>query len=139
MEGMSRLRGWWLPVAYVVVCVVQANVPLLQTSYWELPVSSLGVVAYWVFYDRVVPLSFDLAAHRWLSTACGFTFFIYLFHEPTLNIVRKLLVLPLGHTSASFALSYLLSPWLFAVLWVFVGLALKRRVPKFYGILTGSR
>lgn len=21
--------------------------------------------------------------------ACGFTFFIYLFHEPTLNIIRK--------------------------------------------------
>lgn len=59
---------------------------------WELlknPIIILGLISVWRLYDIVLGKDFKLSEHRWLATACQFTFFIYLFHEPTLNIVRK--------------------------------------------------
>ena len=64
--------------------------------------------------------------------ACGFTFFIYLFHEPTLNIIRKILIIPFHHSSFGFAFSYLASPWIFAVIWIIIGIGFKRIMPHIY-------
>ena len=136
---LERAAHWGIPVAYVLVCIAQVVVPWNEWGRMELFISTLGMTAFWMLYTLIMPTSFDLSHYRWLQTACGFTFFIYLFHEPTLNIVRKLLVLPLGHTSLSFALTYLLSPWLFAALWICVGLAFRRCLPRVYKVLAGSR
>jgi len=93
----------------------------------------------WKGYDLAVPQSFSMKRNRLLETVCGFTFFIYLYHEPTLNVVRKLLVVPLGHSSLSFALSYLISPWIYAAVAIAVGKCLKTAQPKVYGVLMGGR
>ena len=53
-----------------------------------------------------VKKTFSLNKHHYIAIACSFTFFIYLFHEPTLNIVRKLLIVILGRTSLGFAINY---------------------------------
>ena len=66
-------------------------------------------------------------------------FALYLFHEPTLNIVRKLIALPFHHSSFGYAVSYLASPWVFAMVWIIVGMAFKRALPKVYGICVGGR
>lgn len=93
----------------------------------------------WTVYDRVVPGAFELREHKWLLTACSYTFFIYLFHEPTLNIVRKVLVIPFHHSSFGFAFSYMLSPWFFAAMWILVGVVVQRFVPRVYGVCVGGR
>ena len=71
--------------------------------------------------------------------ASSFTFFIYLFHEPTLNIVRKLLIFPLGTSSLGFAINYLISPWVFAMLFIGLGWLLRKYMPKVYGVCVGGR
>ena len=69
----------------------------------------------------------------------GFTFFVYLYHEPTINIVRKLLAIPFGQTSFSFAFSYLISPWIFIAIAIMTGYVLKKHFPTFYSIIVGGR
>jgi hypothetical protein len=90
-------------------------------------------------YGVIVPQSFFLSSHKWLAKVCGFTFFIYLFHEPTLNIVRKLIVFVLGKNETGYLVSYLISPWIFVLFAVIVGMALKKYVPKIYSIAVGGR
>lgn len=128
----------WLAV-YVALSVWLLLCPSDIENYIELPLTLVGIVAVWSGYDRVVSPTFRMDKHRLLSTACRYTFFIYLFHVPTLNIVRKLLVIPFGSTSFGFAVSYLLSPWVFAAGWVLLGMLLRRYVPCLYSICVGGR
>lgn len=130
--------GLWC-AAYVALSVLEACLEGDLWSYAQLPLKLVGIAAMWSVYDRFVRADFSLSAHRWLSMACGCTFFIYLFHIPTLNIVRKLLVVVFGHTSAGFALSYLLSPWLFVVCAMVVAQILRKYLPRFYAVVTGGR
>ena len=139
LERLSAVGSWLFPLAYAVIVTAELAIPWAGWAHLQVLSSAIGLTALWTLYDKLVPATFQLDQHPWLKTACNFTFFIYLFHEPLLHIVRKLLVLPLGHTSLSFALSYLLSPWLFAALWICVGLAFRRCLPRVYKVLTGSR
>ena len=107
--------------------------------YLKIPIIFTGIVSIWNIYDRFVGENFNLNKHRWLLLACQFTFFIYLFHEPTLNVVRKLLLVPLGHTSLGFALDYILSPWIFMIMFVGVGYYFRKHLPWLYGICVGGR
>lgn len=99
----------------------------------------LGVTSIWTIYDKICPQAFNLQHNPILMNSCGYTFFIYLFHEPTLNIVRKILVMPFNHNSFGFALSYLASPWIFAMIWIIVGMAFRKAMPPVYNICTGGR
>lgn len=83
--------------------------------------------------------NFELSKKHCLLISCQFTFFIYLFHEPTLNIVRKLLVYMMGKNEIGYMLSYLLSPFLFAFAAVLVGLVFRAYFPKIYGYCVGGR
>ncbi|SFN51122.1 acyltransferase family protein [Bacteroides xylanisolvens] len=123
---------------FVILCICQASF-VISNSVFTILTTACGLVALWKCYDLVVSSSFILKEHKWLLLACNYTFFIYLYHEPTLNIVRKLLVVPFGHNCLSFAISYLLSPWIFTIIWVGVGVCLKRMIPKVYGICVGGR
>ena len=100
---------------------------------------SIGILAVWSVYDLVLKKNFVLKQHRWLAMASSFTFFIYLFHEPTLNIIRKLLIFPLGTSSLGFAVNYLISPWVFALLFIGLGWLLRNYCPKLYGVCVGGR
>lgn len=127
-----------------VLFLVVSGIQLFMTDVidWELvkiPVILLGIYSAWGLYDMVVGEKFILSEHRWLVTACQFTFFIYLFHEPTLNIVRKLIVVVLGKNELGYLTSYLLSPWIFTICAVFAGLLFRKYLPRVYDVCTGGR
>lgn len=108
-------------------------------GYLRMPIVLCGLAFLWVAYDFIAGHKFALASHPSIAAACGFTFFIYLFHEPTLNIIRKLFVAAVGRTSWGYMASYLLSPWLFAAFAIVAGLLLRRYAPRFYSVLVGGR
>ena len=112
---------------------------MIDWSLLRIPIILLGIVGAWGLYDAVVGKDFNLSKHRWLTTACQFTFFIYLFHEPTLNIVRKLIVVVLGKNELGYLTSYLISPWIFTVCAVFIGSLFRKYLPKVYNLCTGGR
>lgn len=135
-----RYSNWWLPISYITVSILQmASFDWQYWQYLRIPLELLGVCALWMIYEKCVSSHFNLVGHRLLTSLCSFTFFIYLFHEPTLNIVRKVLAAVVGENSIGFAVSYVLSPWIFAGLWVAVGYVMKRYVPRFYGLCSGGR
>ena len=107
--------------------------------YIQIPTVLCGLAFLWIAYDFIVGHNFVLASHPMMTTACSFTFFIYLFHEPVLNVVRKLIVVAVGKASLGFMASYIFSPWIFAACAIAVGLLLRRCTPRFYSVLTGGR
>lgn len=105
----------------------------------QIPIILMGLMCMWLWYDSLFPKSFDLSKHKWVACVCSLTFFIYSFHEPTINIVRKILLLPYGHSSFGVTFSYTVSPWLCVLFAFSIGEVLKKYVPRFYGILVGGR
>lgn len=70
---------------------------------------------------------------------CGYSFFIYCFHEPTFNIIKKLALAICGVSGFTVTLFYLLNPWIMVFVSVFVAKLLNRFTPRVYAILTGGR
>lgn len=127
-------------VLFLLLSLAQLFMPALVP--WHLlniPITLLGIVAIWGLYDLVAGRHFELSAHRLLATSCHFVFFIYLFHEPTINIVRKLIVVALGTNVVGYTTSYLLSPWVFMTCAVAVGVVFRRCLPAVYRFCTGGR
>lgn len=136
---MDKIRSWAWLVVYAGICTLEMLWPQAWMGAMDVPFTAVGILAIWSIYDFATSGKFSLKEYRWLATACSFTFFIYLFHEPTLNIVRKLLIIPLGRSSAGFAINYLVSPWIFAALSVSVGLLFRKYLPRIYSVCVGGR
>lgn len=136
---LDKVNTYWIPAVFIVLSVLELAFPELPWKQVRIPIIALGIVSIWNLYNRIVPITFELKKHKWLAIACQFTFFIYLFHEPTLNIVRKLLVVLLGHSSLGFAINYLVSPWIFACLFILVGYCFKKCLPRIYAVCVGGR
>jgi len=141
MGGNGRIKvaifGLFL---FLVISIIQLFFPdIIDWSLLRIPIILLGIIGAWGLYDVVFGKDFSLSQHLWFATACQFTFFIYLFHEPTLNIVRKLIVVVLGKNELGFLTSYLLSPWIFTVCAVFAGLLFRKYLPRVYDVCTGGR
>lgn len=139
LEKLSMVKTWVVPMLFLTACVIEIMFPSDYWNYGRMVIITLGVTSMWTAYDRLVPSTFILRDLPWLSIACAYTFFIYLYHEPTLNIVRKILVIPFDHTSFGFAFSYLASPWIFAAIWICVGIVFRRYLPRVYGVCMGGR
>ena len=125
---------------FLVLSILQLVFPdIVDWSLLRIPIILLGIIGIWGLYDAFVEKKFCLSHHKWLGIACQFTFFIYLFHEPTLNIVRKLIVVVLSKNELGYLTSYLLSPWIFTVCAVFAGLLFRKYLPRVYDVCTGGR
>ena len=61
---------------------------------------------------------------------CGYSFFIYCFHEPTLNIIKKLSVAFAGDYQPVLILFYLIKTWIMVGVAIVVALLLQRYVSK---------
>lgn len=127
-------------ITYLIICVFEFLTS--DQSIWKdfrIILELWGVISIWIIYDFLVPDNFVLINNPVLRTICEFTFFIYLFHEPTLNIVRKFIIFILGKNELGYMFSYLFSPWIFMALAIPVGILLKKKIPKPYAFATGGR
>ena len=138
LTRLDKVRSWIWLVIYLIISSLEM-VFSCDFAYMKIPITFVGVVAMWSMYDYFVDKSFVLKNHYNLSTVCSFTFFIYLFHEPTLNVVRKLLIIVLGRSSLGFAINYLVSPWIFAIIFILVGYIFRKYAPRLYSICVGGR
>jgi surface polysaccharide O-acyltransferase-like enzyme len=136
----SPKLGFLLLSMFLVLCLLQLiNPDLLLWQYVKILNILLGIVSAWLVYDAVVPQAFSLQQHTWLKKICDFTFFIYLFHEPALNVVRKLIAYVLGKNEIGYLASYLLSPWFFIVFAILIGSLIKKLTPIIYMVAVGGR
>ncbi|MCM1070747.1 MAG: hypothetical protein NC391_03850 [Alistipes timonensis] len=113
----------------LAVCVVGWSAELMGKC---LPL--LGVPALWLVYDA---LSDHLSSVR-IDWFAKYTFFVYLAHEPFLNIFKKIPLL-ISRSEMTFIISYLTIPILFYVVACVVGERFSRWFPNAYKIYTGGR
>lgn len=96
-----------------------------------------GIIFIWKLYDYIyyrLRVNYDK-----INNFLGYSFFIYLFHEPTLNILKKGLLAILGTNELTIILLYIINPILMCLISIYIATILKKIIPKTYSILTGGR
>jgi len=90
----------------------------------------------WFGYDKLINHGLKF---NFLNQFLPYTFFIYVFHEPYLNIFKKL-ILRIGDSSVeSYWVAYLISPILMIFFAYVVGRFWEKISPKSYAISVGGR
>jgi len=97
-----------------------------------------GVIAIWGGYDMIVKNE-NAKVTSFLAKLGTYSFFVYCFHEPVLNIIKKVGLKVAGCNDASLIVLYLACPIVMYCVAVLVAVLLKRYVPKVYAVLTGGR
>lgn len=98
-----------------------------------------GCVVLWKGYDRIVNNHPMLPSNPILQKYLGYSFFIFLFHEPVFNIIKKLGLKLLGIHEWSLILLYFINPFIMCLLAIGVAKVLQRYIPKVYYVLVGGR
>lgn len=137
-----RLPRWAMFIypAYAIICAVHVFLFDGAAAFEPLrfPLLFLAVVGFWSLMDLAATATLGLRGGS-LAALCSFTFFTYLYHEPALNIVRKLIPAFVGRGASGYLLSFLASPIIYTAISTFVGMALARYLPRFYAVLVGGR
>ncbi len=129
----SKLWAFFLSAAYITFALATGLgiIPNSIASY----IPFVGIPAIWITYDVVAHRVNDCRLGKELT---GYTFFVYLIHEPLLNIFKKLPLLA-STSEPTLIISYLIIPLLFFPLACVFGKILKTCLPKFYAVYTGGR
>ena len=96
-----------------------------------------GLFAVWCSYDFLFYKK-DLSNIR-IYSVFSFSFFIFAFHIPILNVFKRVLFYLIGKDEFASLFIYLAAPAITISLGILIGYNLKRFVPAFYGIITGAR
>ncbi|KFE99906.1 hypothetical protein IX39_04450 [Chryseobacterium formosense] len=94
-----------------------------------------GVLAIWSLYDRIVLRLKKTSDLKYMN----YSFFIYIFHEPMLQFVKKALFYITNNSELMSLIIYILAPVLVIFICLGVGILLKRTIPKFYLFICGGR
>ena len=97
----------------------------------------LGLLAFWYIYDTLYPKTKRFFL-KW-DKIFEYSFFIYVFHEPLLTIIKKTLFLFLGKKVLSYFIIYCLSPFITISICLITGFVLKKYFKKGYEFSTGNR
>ncbi|MFD2963936.1 MULTISPECIES: acyltransferase family protein [Olivibacter] len=94
----------------------------------------VGMLSLWNLYDLLYAKNL-IKQFSFFSNS----FFIYVFHEPVLTMIKKGLMSVFGVTSISKFCVYLIAPVSTIVIGVFLAFFIKKKYPKVYGFITGGR
>jgi len=97
----------------------------------------IGLLAAWSLYDFLFYKK-DLSKIS-IYSVFSFSFFIFVFHIPILNVFKRGLFYFLGKEEFASLIIYITAPVITISLGILIGYYLKRYVPSFYGIITGGR
>ena len=143
---LFRCRYKYLPilsfVVYVLWCVASINNMLafnnvILARYVSQLIVLLPLISIWGGYDLLVRTSY--VPSKFVLGIVGYTFFIFLFHEPYFNIIKKLGLAFLGVGEWQLIILYLINPFLLLLTLIPVGMLVKHLIPNVYKILVGGR
>ena len=100
---------------------------------------NIGAVAFvWKTYDMIAK-GRNAIDYRFWKFVLGYTFFIYLFHEPAFNIVKKIPVRVVGGDPDLLLSFYFLNPLIMVIVSISVAKSLQNLTPRFYSPIVGGR
>ncbi|MBS1635741.1 MAG: acyltransferase [Bacteroidetes bacterium] len=98
----------------------------------------IGLPALWIAYD-LVTLKRNYINTFLLWIGPGFAFFLFVFHEPTLSLIKKTAQAAMPDNAVTRLAQYVLAPVIVMLLAMVLSKAMQRYLPLVYRILTGSR
>lgn len=98
-----------------------------------------GIITIWKCYDYIASSSTISKRFSSFAPLLGYSFFIYLFHEPVFNIIKKIGLKVLGLHEWSLILLYLVNPLIMCMVAIAFAKLLQRYTPKVYAVLVGGR
>jgi fucose 4-O-acetylase-like acetyltransferase len=102
----------------------------------EFYVAWIPFLLMWFGYDYLIKKGCDFdTILKWVP----YTFFIYVFHEPYLNIFKKVILKISNGNEWGAWCSYFISPFFTVVLAIIIAKILIKMMPQFYNIITGGR
>ncbi len=104
----------------------------------EVSINLIGIYLIWYGYDLIVKGK-NIANKGLWKYVCGYSFFIYCFHEPTFNIIKKLALYIGGANESALILAYLINPLIMVAVSICVAKILQHISPRTYKLLTGGR
>lgn len=105
-----------------------------ETVYLCRYIPLIGIPVLWYGYD----LTYRYFQSKYIHEAVKYTFFVYLIHEPLLNIFKKLPLL-VNRSEAMLIGCYILIPIIFYMCACLFGTFIRKSFPKAYTLYTGGR
>lgn len=96
-----------------------------------------GIIGIWYSYD-VLYKNTDITRKKYYALF-KYSFWIYVAHQPLINIIKKGLFSFIGFTNFSSLIVYLLCPVVTLLIIIPIAMLLRKQLPKFYFFTTGGR
>jgi hypothetical protein len=140
----KRLPYAWLSLILWIFIIglktflqAQPHYNMLYTGLLKKTSIITGMYAVWALYDR---LSAEKSLSRQVSPSwLQCSFFLYVFHEPLLTIIKKILLFFYGSGNVALVFAYFIVPILTILICVYTALMLKKIIPGVYNFVTGGR
>ncbi|MBC7523018.1 MAG: acyltransferase [Flavobacterium sp.] len=126
----------WLLLLLIKTTLGFYDFPLLAQQLFLKAAILTGIIAFWNLIDNKFYLK---NIDTQIKKITGFAFFIYVFHEPFLTIIKKAMFSQLAKTPNSYLLVYLLAPIIVIIISVLVAVFLNKKMLFIYKIITGNR
>lgn len=141
LDKMSAFKGKWIPFCFILLSIYDALYPSEESwaYFLRFVIYLLGCISIWVLYDNIIPQSFSLVDNQYLNIACGYTCFLYLYHDPELHLFVKGIPLLFGDSWCIYTLMFLITPIFYTILFILLGQRLKKHCQGIYSVLTGGR
>lgn len=97
----------------------------------------VGIIAFWKIYDKLSRP--DKVSSPFFTELIGLSFFLYLFHEPFLTIVKKFLFSKFPKTPDFYLLIYVLASVITIIITLLIGYLFKSKFNSVYKFFTGNR
>lgn len=134
----KEIKNWAASLSCAIIMFLLIGINLYHKSILlEQSIALTGIIFLWITYD-VLTKGKIIGKDGFWKYFCSCTFFVYLVHEPLLNILKKI---PLLISRAEIVLiaSYIIIPVMFYWLATYLGLFVKKIIPGFYKVFTGDR
>lgn len=103
----------------------------------EMVVEVCGIITLWKGYDYLYLGNIKITNK--LTEFGQYTFFIYCFHEPVFNIIKKISFLIAGTKDSGIVIIYFMNSLIMIISSIVIAKFLKHKMPNFYKLLTGGR
>jgi len=142
MRGKTVSIPSFTILLWIVIIIIKTGkaffpglLPTVPIAFLDSTAIVFGVCAIWKLYDIYA----SSAGMSWIMQWTPYTFFVYAFHEPFLELLKLALFTAIGVSQMSMFVGYISIPVVTCILSMLTARMMKYGVPKIYSLLTGGR
>jgi surface polysaccharide O-acyltransferase-like enzyme len=128
---------WGIVIVTRLICIKLHYITEFENMLLYKIAISIGLLSLWLLYDKLFGGK-DVTLLK-IAKLLPYSFFIYLFHEPLLNVVKKIIIAVVGKSATFTLIIYFCSAIITIVLCILIGYLFKRFLRPVYAFSTGNR